>query len=146
MRLTLTLCVIALLFTVSESKAASLKDEDDDIDDIYSARYAKNKAALEQAKKSPIDEVVDSLKPYLPASLHDKVKKFDIEARLTRLNGYLKDLIKEINLMGVPDPLDHFVFVFIFWFGIYVPTKMVYSFLDIFYGSSSDSGTPYQPA
>ena len=144
MRIKVTLLVIALLFAASEVQAAG-RDDDDDIEDIYSARYARNKMVLEQAKKSPIDEVVDSLQPYLPAGVHDRVKKFDIEAKITRFNAYLQSLIKEINLMGVPDPLDHIVFVFVFWIGLYVPTKIVYCFLDLFYGSSADSVAPTQP-
>lgn len=137
--------LIALLVATTAAHS-SLREEEDDADDIYSARYAKNKAAMAEASKSPIDEVVDSMKPFMPASVHDRVKKFDVEAKLTRFNSYLRDLIKEINLMGVPDPLDHIVFVFVFWFGIYVPTKLAYTFLDLFYGSSSENGIAPPPS
>ena len=53
------------------------------------------------------------------------------------MNTAAKGYITEINSMGVPDPLDHVVFTVILWLAIYVPSKLLYHILWVFYGESS---------
>lgn len=39
-----------------------------------------------------------------------------------------------INDKGVPNPVDHVVLTFILWVVVYVPTKIIYLVLNLFYG------------
>ena len=53
--------------------------------------------------------------------------------------------------LGVPDPLDHVLFVAILWFVLYVPSKILYNILHICYGESpkyqeSKSGPAIDPS
>ena len=61
----------------------------------------------------------------------------DFESKFTKLNTQCKTLIKELNILGIPDPVDHILFTVIILVSIYLPTKLIHSLLDIFYGSSS---------
>ena len=35
---------------------------------------------------------------------------------------------------GIPYPVDHIVFTFILWIIVYIPTKILYKILSMFYG------------
>jgi len=41
--------------------------------------------------------------------------------------------------LGIPSPADTVVFCILALFVIYVPTKLIHSILNIFYGASTDS-------
>jgi hypothetical protein len=57
---------------------------------------------------------------------------------LTKLEKYATIITKEIiqDEMGVPEPFNNILLAAVVWFVCYLPSKIIYSILNICYGKS----------
>jgi hypothetical protein len=87
-----------------------------------------------------IDNTISSdLQMFLPASVFNILMAFDMDSKVSRLNTQFSLYVKEINAMGVPDPVDHVIFTLLLVIVLYIPTKVVHMVLDTCYGSGHPS-------
>ena len=91
------------------------------------------------AKQEAQSELLDAVLGVLPASV-----KQSVAARAVKLNNQCASIVKDLNLMGVPDPLDHVVFCLVLWLALYLPAKLLHALLSVCFGSGAAAPTKSQ--
>ena len=65
------------------------------------------------------------------------LESLHLDQKMEKLNEDCSNYVKQINALGVPDPIDHVIFTFLLIMAIYIPTKFVHSVLDLLYGRAA---------
>lgn len=123
----LLISVASCEINLRRSSKTIITEEEDDFD-IFNRK--------EEEAAVPQNQLMQDLRSNLPEPVYRVIVSFNLDARMEKLNNEFKMYISEINLMGVPDPLDHVLFTVALILMLYVPTKFIHSSLDFFYGSS----------